>query len=133
VKAACFIASGVKIGITGSQELRWWGMEIQVIIIMISFLLLCGVGGSLIYNSKEMVILQVLLVIVIFVGWKYTKVFISGVGRTNGGLVKMKWSVCMIFVSGRSGFRGMEMVITLMMIGRVIPVLNSWSGYVVNK
>lgn len=68
VKATCFVASGVKIGMTGCQELRWWNMENQVMVMVISFLLLCGVGGSLVYNSKEIIVFQMLLMVVVFVG-----------------------------------------------------------------
>lgn len=68
VKATCFVASGVKIGMTGNQEVRMWGLEKQVIVILISFLLLCGIGGSLVYNSKEIIVFQFLLVLVVILG-----------------------------------------------------------------
>jgi len=39
-----------------------------MIVMIISFLLLCGVGGSLVYNSKEMIIFQILMFVVVLVG-----------------------------------------------------------------
>jgi len=57
VKATCFVSSGVKIGITRTQELRRWAMENQIVVMVISFLLLCRVGGSIVYNSKEIIVL----------------------------------------------------------------------------
>lgn len=47
--------------------------------------------------------------------------------------MKIQYSICIIFVVGGSGFRGVELMTTLIMIGGIMPVLNSWSGYVVNK
>lgn len=133
VKATCFVASGVKIGMTGNQELRWWNMENQVMVMVISFLLLCGVGGSLVYNSKEMVVFQILLIVIVFVGWKYTKIFFNSVSGNRNNLVKIQYSICIIFVAGGSGFRGVELMTVLIMVGRIMPILNSWSRYVVNK
>lgn len=133
VKATCFVASGVKIGITGNQELRWWSMENQVMIMVISFLLLCGVGRSLVYNSKEMIVFQILLIVVVFVRWKYTKIFFNSISGNGNSLVKIQYSMCIIFVIGGSGFRGIELMVILVMIRGMIPILNSWSGYVVNK
>jgi len=68
VKATCFVSSGVKIGITRTQEIRDWAMDNQMIVMVISFLLLCGVGGSMIYNSKEMVLLHIILILVVLIG-----------------------------------------------------------------
>jgi len=68
VKATCFVSSRVKIGITRTQELRGWAMENQIMVIVISFLLLCGVGGSIIYNSKEMIVLQIIILLVVLMG-----------------------------------------------------------------
>lgn len=133
VKATCFVASGVKIGITGNQELRWWNMEGQVVVMVISFLLLCGVGGSLVYNSKEIIVFQILLMIVVFIRWKYTKMFFNSVSRIRSNLMKMQYSLCIIFVIGGTGFGGIEMMIILIIIRGIIPILNSWSRYVVNK
>lgn len=133
VKATCFVASGVKIGMTRNQELRWWRMDNQMIVIVMSFLLLCRVGGSLVYNSKEIIVFQILLLIVVFVRWKYTKTFFNNASGIINAVMKMQYSMCIIFVIGRSGFRGVELILLIVMMGRVVPVLNSWSGYVVNK
>lgn len=104
-----------------------------MMIMVMSFLLLCGVGGSLIYNSKEMIVFQMLLMIIVFVGWKYTKTFFNSANRMNNTLVKMQYSMCIIFVIRGSGFGGVELMTLVIIIGGIMPILNSWSGYVVNK
>jgi len=125
VKATCFVSSGVKIGITGTQELRGWAMENQMVVMMISFLLLCGVGGSIIYNSKEIIILQSIILLVVLIGWKYTKVFFNNMRGMNVSLMKMSYSIMMLIVLGRTRFRGVELILVLVMVGRLIPVVNS--------
>jgi len=131
VKASCFVGSGVKIAITGVQEIRLWSIENHMIII--SFLLLSGVGGSIVYNSKEIIILQIVLVFVVLVGWKYTKVFFSNVGGLNVSVMKMNYSIILLGIIRGSGFGGMELLTLMVMLGGLIPVVNSWSRYVVNK
>jgi len=61
-------SSGVKIRITRTQELRSWAIENQIMVIIISFLLLCGVRRSMIYSSKEMIVLQITLILVVLMG-----------------------------------------------------------------
>jgi len=133
VKATCFVSSGVKIGMTGTQELRRWAMENQIVVMVISFLLLCGVGRSIVYNSKEMIVLQVIILLIVLIGWKYTKVFFNNMGGVNFNLIKINYSIVMLTVLGGTGFRGMELMLVLIIVRRLIPIVNSWSGYVVNK
>jgi NADH:ubiquinone oxidoreductase subunit 5 (subunit L)/multisubunit Na+/H+ antiporter MnhA subunit len=133
VKASCFIASRVKIRITGTQELRSWSNDNQVIVMIMSFLLLCGIGGSMIYNSKEIIVLQTVLLLIVLIGWKYTKTFFHGISGMSNSLIKINYSIIIIRVLGRTGFGGVELMLVLVILGRLIPIFNSWSGYVVNK
>jgi len=125
VKATCFVSSGVKIGITGTQELRRWAMESQMVVIVISFLLLCGVGRSMVYSSKEIIVLQVIMLLVVLIGWKYTKVFFNNMGGVNFNLIKMNYSIVILIVLGGTGFRGMELMLVLVMVRRLMPIVNS--------
>jgi len=83
------------------------------------------VGGSIIYNSKEMVVLQVMMLLVVLMGWKYTKVFFNNMGGMNMTLMKINYSVVMLIVLGRTGFRGVESMFVLVMIGGLMPIVNS--------
>jgi NADH:ubiquinone oxidoreductase subunit 5 (subunit L)/multisubunit Na+/H+ antiporter MnhA subunit len=133
VKATCFVSSGVKIGMTGTQELRRWAIENQMVVIVMSFLLLCGVRRSMVYNSKEIIVLQIVILLVVLIGWKYTKVFFNNIRGMNTNLIKMNYSIVMLVVLGGTGFRRMELILVLVIVGGLIPIVNSWSGYVANK
>lgn len=108
-------------------------MDNQVIVIVMSFLLLCGVGRSIVYNSKEMVVLQMIFMLVVLMRWKYTKVFFNNMGGISINLMKMNYSIIMLYILGGTGFRRVELMLVLIIIGRLMPIVSSWSGYVVNK
>lgn len=133
VKASCFVSSRIKIGITGTQEIRHWSLDNQVVVMILSFLLLCGVGRSIIFSSKEMIVLQFFFTVIVLIGWKYTKTFLNRIRRISSNIIKISYSLVMIMVLGRSGFGGVELVSILVIIRGLIPLFNSWSGYVVNK
>jgi len=125
VKATCFVSSGVKIGMTRHQEIRLWSIDNQVMIMVLSFLLLSGVGGSLIYNSKEIIVFQILMLIVVYIRWKYTKVFFNRVSGMGVVLIKISYSTVMIFVLGGSGFGGVDMMTIVVIMGCIAPLFNS--------
>jgi len=100
-------------------------MENQIVVIVISFLLLCRVRGSIIYSSKEMIVLQVIILLVVLIGWKYTKVFFNNMGGMNVTLMKMNYSIAMLLVLGGTGFRRVELILVLVMVRGLIPVVNS--------
>jgi len=133
IKASCFVASRVIIGISRVQDIRLWGINISTIVMVLSFLVLAGVGGGLIYHSKEMVILQILIMVVIWTGWSYTKQFISAISRMNSNMLKISWSLVLLFVLGRSRIPGIEVVSVLLVMGMINPLFITWSGYVTNK
>jgi len=100
-------------------------MENQIVVMTMSFLLLCGVRRSIIYNSKEIIILQIVMLLVVLIGWKYTKVFFNNMGGMNINLMKMNYSIVILIVLGRTGFRRVELILVLAIIRRLIPVVNS--------
>jgi len=100
-------------------------MDNQMIVIVMSFMLLCGVRGSMVYNSKEIVVLQVMLILVVMIGWKYTKVFFNNMGGINVSLKKMSYSVVMLFILGGTGFGRVELILVLVIVGGLIPIVNS--------
>jgi len=100
-------------------------MENQIVVIVISFLLLCRVGRSIIYNSKEIIVLQIIILLIVLIGWKYTKVFFNNMGGMNITLMKMNYSIVMLLVLGGTGFGRTELILVLVMIRRLIPVVNS--------
>jgi len=87
----------------------------------------------MIYNSKEIIVLQVIILLVVLMGWKYTKVFFNNMRGMNISLIKMNYSIVMLMVLGGTRFRRVELMLVLVMVRGLIPVVNSWSGYVVNK
>lgn len=48
-------------------------------------------------------------------------------------MIKMSYSMCVIFVIGGSGFRRVEIVIIIVMMGGLLPMFSSWARYVLNK
>jgi len=86
---------------------------------------LCRVGGSIIYNSKEIIVLQIIILLVVLIGWKYTKVFFNNMGGMNVTLMKMNYSIIMLIVLGGTGFRRVELILVLVMVGGLMPVVNS--------
>jgi len=109
----------------GTQELRRWAIESQMIVIVMSFLLLCGVGGSIVYNSKEIIILQTIMLLIVLMGWKYTKVFFNNMRGINVSLMKMNYSIVILIVLGRTGFRRVELILVLVMVRGLMPIVNS--------
>lgn len=67
VKATAFVNSGWYIHVDGRQDLRNWGVILPIFIIFASFVMLCGVGGSLVGSSKEYVLLSFFGIIVMVV------------------------------------------------------------------
>jgi len=68
VKASAFILSRIKIGMTGTQDMRMWGMDNGTLGMVLSFLILIGIGGGIISCSKELVMLQVTMVLIVVIG-----------------------------------------------------------------
>jgi NADH:ubiquinone oxidoreductase subunit 5 (subunit L)/multisubunit Na+/H+ antiporter MnhA subunit len=68
VKASAFVSSGVVIGARGDQDLRNWGVSLEIIIMNLSFLLLCRVGGRMVFSSKEFILLELVGILIIVVG-----------------------------------------------------------------
>jgi len=91
----------------------------------ISFIILIGVGGSLVYNSKEVVIFQVILMVVIFIRWKYTKSFLNVVSGMGNGLIKISYSIVLIFVLGGSGFTSVEVMVVALIARALMPIVPS--------
>jgi len=125
VKASCFVASGIKIGMNGNQELRLWSIDNQTMVMIISFLLLCRIGGSIIYSSKEIIVLQIVMFLIVLLGWKYTKTFFHRISRSSNSLMKINYSVIMMIVLGRTRFGGVEYILALIILGGLMPVFNS--------
>jgi len=46
-------------------------------------------------------------------------------GGMNITLMKMNYSITMLLVLGGTGFRGMELILVLVIVRRLIPVVNS--------
>jgi len=60
-------------------------------------------------------------------------VFLFNAGGLNTILMKMSYSIIMLIVIGGTRFRGVELVRILIITGGLLPIVNSWTGYVVNK
>jgi len=99
----------------------------------LSFLLLCGVGGSIIFSSKEFILLEFVGLIVIVIGWNYSKVFLSNMSSYDSTITLMNCSILLLLVIGRSRFGGLDLASLGVITTLMIVVFNSISGYVVNK
>jgi uncharacterized membrane protein len=96
-----------------------------MLVIILSFLLLCAIGRSIIYSSKELIVLQAIMILIVLVGWKYSKSFFNGSGSYRMSLLKMSKSIMMIFVVGGSGFAGVEMVTLVVFTGGLLFLVSS--------
>lgn len=101
VKATAFVISGVTISFVGSQDMRTWRINSRGAVIAIAFLLLTGVGGSMIFGSKEGVVLEMVSLFVVIVGWKYSKVFFNQLGGYMSGFSLMGMSLYLYRFIGR--------------------------------
>jgi hypothetical protein len=133
VKASAFVSSRVVIAANGGQDLRGWGFSMEIMIINLSFLLLCGVRGSIIFNSKEFVLLEFAGILVVVLGWNYSKAFFSNISSYNGVVTLMSFSSSLLLLIGGSGFSGLDLVSMLAFVVVFTILLNSSSGYVLNK
>jgi NADH:ubiquinone oxidoreductase subunit 5 (subunit L)/multisubunit Na+/H+ antiporter MnhA subunit len=133
VKASAFVSSGVVIGARGDQDLRNWGISMEMMIMNLSFLLLCGIGRGIIFSSKEFIMLEFVRVLVIVVRWNYSKVFFSNVSSYNTTMTLIRCSSLLLLLVGRSRFSGLDLVSIFSSIILFIMVFNSMAGYVVNK
>jgi len=99
----------------------------------LSFLLLCGVGRSIIFSSKEFILLEFVRLIVIVVRWNYSKVFLNSVSSYDSTITLINCSILLLLVMGGSGFSGLDLMSLGVMATLMIVVFNSISRYVVNK
>lgn len=68
IKASAFVNSRWYIHMVRRQDLRTWRIQLPSFVIILSFLILCGVRGSLVGASKEYVLLSVYGIIVMVIG-----------------------------------------------------------------
>lgn len=107
-------------------------MQLPSFAIILSFIILCGVGGSLVGASKEYVLLSVYGVVVIVMGWGYTKSFINNMdGGTNKYMVDAIF-LSLLFVVGGMGFLSLEVVVMVFVI-TCTRLLHMGNMYIVNK
>jgi len=52
---------------------------------------------------------------------------------SSTNLIKMSYSLLLVIIMGRVRIRGIDVVPMFLILGGVMSVINSWSGYVVNK
>lgn len=133
VKASAFVSSGVVIRARGDQDLRAWGMSLEMMIMNLSFLLLCGIGGGILFSSKEFILLEFVGTLVAVLGWNYSKSFFSSVSAYDTSITLMGSSSLLLLLLGGSGFAGSDIFSMLLLACLVMFLINSMSGYVVNK
>jgi len=104
-----------------------------MMVINMSFLLLCGVGGRMMFSSKEFILLEFLGTLIILVGWNYSKLFLSNVSLYNSSITLIGSSSLLLLLIGGSRFCNVEMVSVIFSMVVCLFVFNSMSGYVVNK
>lgn len=128
VKASAFVNSGWHIHINRGQDLRGWGVSIGIIVMVGGFVLLCGVGGSLVSNSKEYVLLGVFRIIVMIIRWNYSKNFMNNVDRSSSKYILESGFLFLIVVMGGSGFISVDVIIlTFVCVGiRIVSIRNMW-------
>jgi len=98
----------------------------------LAFVMLCGVRGSLVNASKEYVILSLIGVIIIVMGWRYSKNFLNNIDGVINKYLLDHGFLPLIFVMRRLGFMTVDVVIfgVVMLCMRLVSMGNI---YVVNK
>lgn len=94
--------------------------------------MLCGVGRSLVSASKEYILLGVFGIVVIIMGWGYSKNFMNNVDRGVGKYMLDSRFLVLMLVMGGSSFMSMETVLLVFVCicTRLISMGNIW---VVNR
>jgi len=105
----------------------------ELMVMNISFLVLCGVGGSMVFSSKEFILMEFLGLVVIVIRWGYSKTFLSNAGFYNSTMTIMNCSAALLVMVGGSGFSGVDQMSVLGMTVLRTLLINSISGYVTNK
>jgi glucan phosphoethanolaminetransferase (alkaline phosphatase superfamily) len=133
VKASAFVSSGVEISKYGRQDLRLWGISIEIGVMRLSFLLLARVGRSIIYSSKEYIVIQLVAFLIVIIGWNYTKSFFRNLSYYGINRRLMNFSAILLLFMRGSGFGGVDMMSVLFMVITFSFLINSISGYALNK
>jgi len=100
---------------------------------VIAFLILTGVGRSMVFGSKEAVVLEIVSLFIVLIGWKYSKVFFGQVRGYMSGVNVIRIGLSLYIFLGGWGYNDVEIVSVVLMIGGVLFLMNSISRYVVNK
>jgi hypothetical protein len=99
---------------------------------ILSFLVLCRVRGSLVGASKEYILLSVYGLVIMVMGWRYTKNFINNMdGSTSKYLIDVRF-LALIFMVGGTSFMSLDAVMMVFVIV-CMRLLHMGNMYVVNK
>jgi NADH:ubiquinone oxidoreductase subunit 5 (subunit L)/multisubunit Na+/H+ antiporter MnhA subunit len=132
VKASAFVNSRWYIHIDGRQDLRNWRIGIPIFIIVMAFVILCRVGGSLVGASKEYIILSFMRVVVVVIGWGYSKNFMNNMDGVNHKYILDGGFILLMFLMGGLTFISLEVVI-MRIVMLCIRIFNIGNIYVMNK
>jgi hypothetical protein len=99
---------------------------------VMAFVILCRVGGSLVGASKEYIILSFMGIVVIVMGWGYSKNFMNNLDGINSKYILDGGFLPLIFVMGRLGFMSLEVVVMGIVI-LCIRIFNIGNMYIINK
>jgi len=132
VKASAFVNSGWYIHMDGRQDLRSWGVILPIFVIVLAFVMLCGVGGSLVSASKEYVVLSMIRVVIIVIGWRYSKNFLNNIDGVASKYILDYRFLPLIFVRGGIRFVTVD-VVMLGVVMICMRIVNIGNIYVVNK
>jgi len=78
---------------------------------VMGFVMLCGVRGSLVSNSKEYILLRVFRMVVIVMRWSYSKNFINNVDRGVSKYMLDSRFMYLILVMGGCRFVSLDVVL----------------------
>lgn len=94
--------------------------------------MLCRVGRSLVNASKEYILLSVYRIVVIVIGWCYTKNFLTNIDRNGAKYIVDSGFLPLLLVIGGISFMSLE-VVMLVFVALGMRLFNIGNMYVLNK
>lgn len=132
VKASAFVTSGILIHGIGTQDRRDWTVNNEVLLIIIVFMVLIGVGGSTVGMSKEELVIGMIGLWIMVSGWMYSKKFFNTFGRVKERNMVIPFNWVLVIICGGGVIEIMRLVgmVTLLTMMRVRSMSTI---YVMNK
>lgn len=131
IKASAFVNCRHVLHEYRSQDRRMWRTNMNVMVIVWSFFILCRVGRSVVMLTKEQIVMIVVRILIVAIGWNYTKNFTNISDGINKNVVISNFWYLLIFIRGSSWVRVDPLLMIVLVVGmnalsfNAIRVVNS--------